>query len=110
MRMFCFCDSPDYSHVCRHKQVAHRTGPPPAGRAGAAYNSSPRSKGSRVLLRILWPLLLDGRYQLVLRCKDLNNLPSTMTRVRFLLDLYKPERCQDLDISLRGGPVPFENY
>ena len=47
---------------------------------------------------------------LLLKRRGLNNLSASMTRVCFLLDPYKAERCQYLDISLHGGTVPFENY
>src|ERR1700685_4136478 len=55
------------------------------------------------------PFSLDGRYQLVLQCKGLNNLTTSMARVRFLVYPYEAERCQYLDITLHGGTVPFEN-
>jgi hypothetical protein len=38
---------------------------------------------------------LDGRYQLVPRCKGLNDLATSMARVRFLMYLYETERRQD---------------
>src|ERR1700689_4504009 len=60
--------------------------------------------------RIQRPFQLNGRYQLIPRRKGLNNLTTSMARVRFLVYPYKTERSQYLDVALHGGTIPFESY